>query len=92
MRGICRPSRFQSRAAKRARQGLPIPRILWKFEVAREASSRSLCASVRAVLWADGVEQLLSRLAPSGCDLSADVRIFGAGMPEVPGTDPLRYV
>jgi len=32
------------------------------------------------VPWADQAEQQLSRLAPSACDLSADVRIFGAGL------------
>jgi len=51
-----------------------------KFEVAREASSPSLCAYVRAVPWADEAEQQLSRLAPSACQLFADVRIFGAGL------------
>ena len=56
------------------------------FEVARQVSSPSLCASVRAVPWADEAEQQLSRLAPSPCQLSADVRIFGAGLPEVPST------
>jgi len=54
-----------------------------KFEVAREASSPSLCASVRAVKWADEAEQQLSRLAPSGCKLSADVCIHRAGVPEM---------
>jgi len=34
-----------------------------KFEVARQASSPSLCASVWAVPWADEAEQQLSRLA-----------------------------
>jgi len=37
-------------------------------------------------------EQELSRLAPSGCELSTGVRIFGSGLPEAPGTDPLSYV
>jgi len=60
--------------------------------VARQASSPSLCASVRAVPWADEAEQQLSMLALSGCELSADVRILGAGLPEAPGTDPLSYV
>jgi len=44
------------------------------------------------VLWADEAEQQLSRLALSGCELSADVRIFRARQPEVPCTDPQRYV
>jgi len=63
-----------------------------KFEVARQASSISLSASVRAVPWADEAEQQLSRLALSGCELSADVRIFRAGLPEAPCTDPQSYV
>jgi len=44
------------------------------------------------VPWADEAEQQLSRLALSGCELYADVHIFGAGLPEVPGTDPLSYI
>jgi len=40
------------------------------------------------VPWADEAEQQLSRLAPSGYELSADVRIFGAGLPEALGMDP----
>ena len=62
------------------------------FYVARQASSPSLCASVRAVLCADEAEEQLSRLALSTCELSADVRIFGAGLPDAPGTDHLSYV
>jgi len=58
----------------------PIPRVRGSFEVARQASSPTLCASVRAVPWADETEQQLSRIAPSGCYLSTDVRIFGAGL------------
>jgi len=57
-----------------------------------QESSPSLCASVRAVPWADEAEQQLSRPAPSGCQLSADVGIFGAGLPKAPGKDPLGYV
>jgi len=53
-----------------------------KFEGARQASSPSLCASVRAVPWAYEAELQLSRLALSGCELSADVHIFGAWLPE----------
>jgi len=49
-----------------------------KFEVARQASSPSLCASVRAVPWADEAEQHLSRLVPSGCELSGDDCIFSS--------------
>jgi len=41
---------------------------------------------------ADEAEQQLSRLALSACELSADVRIFEAGLPEAPGTDSQRYV
>jgi len=62
------------------------------FKVPREASSASLLASVRAVPWADETEQHLYRLYMSACELSADVRIFGAGLPEAPGTDSQRYV
>jgi len=38
-------------------------KVTLKFEVARQASSPSLCASVRAVPWADEAEQQLSKLA-----------------------------
>jgi len=62
------------------------------FEVARQASSPSLCASVRPVPWAGEAEQQLSRLAPSDCQLSADVRIFGVGLLDDPKKDPLMYV
>jgi len=62
------------------------------FHVARQASSPSLCASLRPVPWADEAEQQLSRLAPSGSQLSADVRIFGVGLPDDPKKDPLSYV
>ena len=68
------------------------PRLRLKFEVARLASSPSLCASVRAVPWAEEAEQQISRLAPSGCQLSADVRILRAGLPKVPSTDNISYV
>jgi len=77
------------------RAGLPEPHLhlfqnlRLKFDGARQASSPSLCASVRAVPWADEAEQQLSRLAPSGCQLSADIRIFKAGLPETPDKDPL---
>ena len=63
-----------------------------KLDVARQASSPSLYASVRAVPWADEAEQQLSRLAFSACELSADVRVFRAGLPEAPLTDHLSYV
>jgi len=63
-----------------------------KFAGARQASNPSLCASVRVVPWADEAEQQLSRLALSGCELSADVRIFRAGLPEAPCTDAQIYV
>jgi len=68
------------------------PKLRLKFEVARQASSPSLCASVRAAPWADEAEQQLSRLALSGCELSADIHIWGAGLPEAPHTDHLSYV
>jgi len=63
-----------------------------KFEGARQASSPSLCASVQVVPWADEAEQQLSRLALSGCELSADVLIFGAGLPKAHDTVHLIYV
>jgi len=44
------------------------------------------------VPWADEAEQQFSRLALSACELSADVRIFGAALPQAPGTDHLIYV
>ena len=68
------------------------PKIRLMLKGARQASSPSLCASVRAVPWADEAEQQLSRLALSVSDLSADVRIFRVGLPEKPSTDPHRYV
>ena len=64
------------------------PKKCSKFEVARQESSPSLCASVRAVPWADETEQQLSRLAPSACQLSAEVRILGAALRKEPGRDP----
>ena len=68
------------------------PKLRLKFEVATQASSPSICASVQAVPWADEAEQQLSRLALSVCELSADVRIFRAGLLDAPGKDHLRYV
>ena len=68
------------------------PKICLKLEVARQASSPSLCASVRAVPWADEAEQQLSRLALSACKLSADFCMFGACLTEAPVTDPEIYV
>jgi len=61
--------------------------MCFKFEVARQASSPNLCASVRAVAWVDEGEQQLSRIALSACELSADIRIFKEGSPEAPDTD-----
>ena len=58
-----------------------------KFEVARQEGSPSLCASLRADPRADDAEQQLSSLAPPGCQLCGDVRIFGAGLPEETGRD-----
>ena len=63
-----------------------------KFEVARQARSPRLCASVRGGSWADEAEQQLSRIAHSACKLSGDVRIFGAGLQKLHSRDPLRYV
>jgi len=54
------------------------PGILLMFEVSRQASSSSLCAPVLAVPREDEAELHLSRLAPSACELSVDVRIFEA--------------
>jgi len=81
---------FRSRAAGCARHGNPKLRL--KFEVARQASSPSLCASVQAVPWADEAEQQLSPLDTYGCQLSADVCIFETGLQEPPYTNPLIYV
>ena len=78
--------RFSEQACRMPLHGPPVIRL--KFEVARQASSRSLCASVRAVPWADEAEQQLSRLARSGCELSADVRIFRAGLRRRPSRTP----
>ena len=69
-----------------------IPRLRLKFEAARQASSPSLCASVRAVPWAHEAEQQLFRLATSDCQLSVDIRFFGARLPKEPGTDTKIYV
>jgi len=44
------------------------------------------------VPWADEAEQQLYKLAISVCQLSADVRIFGAGLPKGAGTYTQRYV
>jgi len=63
-----------------------------KAEVARQASSPSLCASVRALPCADEAEPMLSRLAPSGCELSSDVRIFEAGLLEGPNRESRGYI
>ena len=65
-----------------------IPRLRLKFEVARQASIPSLCASVRALPWADETEQELPRLAPSDCELSADVHILRARLRKKPNRDP----
>jgi len=62
------------------------------FLVVRQESSPSLSASVQALPWADEAEQQLCRLALSACELSADVRILGAGMPEAPGTEAQIHV
>jgi len=68
------------------------PKLRVKFEVARQAISPSLCASVRAVPWGDEAEQQLSSLALYVFELSADVRIFRAGLREAFCTDPQTYV
>ena len=43
---------------------------------------------MRAVPWTDEDEQQLSRLALSGCELSADVRIYRVGLLEAPAQEP----
>ena len=58
------------RVGLRNEPGRDTLKIRLNFEVARQASSPSLSASVRAVPWADEVEQQLSRLAPSAGELS----------------------
>ena len=63
-----------------------ILRLLLKFQIARQASSPILCASVRAVPWANEAEHHLSRLALSPCEVSADVRIFRERLPEKPAS------
>ena len=63
------------------------PMLRLKFEVARQASSPTLCTSVRAVPLANEPEQELSRLALSSCEQFADVSNFGAGLPETAGTN-----
>ena len=83
---------FRAGLRKEPGRDTTIPRLRLKFEVARQASSLSLCASVRAVPWADEAEQQLSRLALSACELSADFCILGARLPETPCTDHLIYV
>jgi len=81
MPDICRHSHFRSRAAGGSLSGTTlIPRLRLQLNVATQESSLSLCASVRAVPWTGEAEQQLSRLDPSACHLSADVRIFGAGL------------
>ena len=47
---------------------------------------------MQAVPCADEAEKQLSRLALSACELSADVLIFGAGLPEIPCTGHIIYV
>jgi len=81
---------FEAGLRRSVARTTPFPRLYLTFEVARQASSPSVCASVRAVPWADEAEQKLSRLAPSACELSADVRIFGVRLQEAPGTDHQR--
>jgi len=51
---------ISEQGCERSQPGTTIPRLHLKFEVARQASSPILCASVRAVPWADEAEQQLS--------------------------------
>jgi len=64
---------------------------VWSFK-GQDKQAAPVSASVRAVPWADEAEQQLSRLALSTCELSADIRIFGAGLLKAPCTDHLSYV
>jgi len=68
------------------------PKVTLKFDLARQARSTNLCASLQAVPWADEAEQKLSRPALSGCELYADLSIFRAGLLEAPRKDRLCYV
>ena len=61
-----------------------------KFEVARQASSPSLCASVRALPLAHEAQQQLSPLDTYDCEIAADVFIFRVGLLDAPGTDPQK--
>ena len=85
-------SRFRGQCRAHPAGTHPILGLRLKFQVAKQASSTNLCASVRAGPWADEAEQQLSRLAPSACQLSADISIVRAGLLEARGRDPLRYV
>jgi len=82
LRAVCRRSQFQSRAAGGPMHGAPKVRL--KLEVARQASSPSLCASVQAVPLADEADKQLSRLALSVCKLSADVPFSEQGCRRCP--------
>jgi len=80
---------FSEQGCRRCPGRTPIPRRRLTFEVARQASSLSLCASVRAVPWAHESEKELPRPSPSGCELSADVRILRAGLRKEPARTPI---
>jgi len=44
------------------------------------------------VPWADEADQQLSKLSIYSCELSADIRIVGAGLSEAPSTDNQIYI
>ena len=88
MRAIRRLCHFWSRAADGDYHGPPD--IALKIEVTIQVSSPTLCASVRAGPGADEAEQQLSRLSPSGRELSGDIRIFGVLLLEETGRTPHR--
>ena len=90
LRTICRRSHF--RAGLPETPGTDHLRYISSSEGSRQASSPSLCASMRAVPWADEAEQQISRLDLSGCELSADVSNFGAGVQDAPCIEPQIYV
>ena len=78
---------FRAWMGKEPRKHLPLSESKWDVCGGKTRKHPNLCASVRALPWADEAEQQLSRLAPSGCQLSADVRTFEAGLRKESGWD-----
>ena len=68
------------------------PNICLKFEGERQASSPTLCASVRAVPWADEAEQQLSRLVFLPEIYLQTFAFSEDGLTEAPITEPQLYV